>query len=195
MYWKQGARKTLRNLQPDKPMHEQLKVREYEVQSRNRSTMPAGYLSKNEAMHHICIFKWGSQRVFAAAGFVSTKFKKHLEFKCLFPVERNNLSPQDSFSVPDSPIWMDSSTTKQCRALEAALGGPQVRQRHRLHTRDFSLCRLSGSCMCSNFSCVCSDFRFVSESRGYHGISGVREVHRKPNCQNLRRKSRGLREH
>jgi xylulokinase len=30
------------------------------------------------------------------------------------------------FSVENSPIWMDSSTTDQCRALEAALGGPQA---------------------------------------------------------------------
>jgi xylulokinase len=32
----------------------------------------------------------------------------------------------DLFAVADSPIWMDSSTTAQCRALEAALGGPQA---------------------------------------------------------------------
>lgn len=32
------------------------------------------------------------------------------------------------FSVTASPIWMDSSTTKQCRELEEAVGGAQVRQ-------------------------------------------------------------------
>jgi xylulokinase len=32
----------------------------------------------------------------------------------------------DVFSIADSPIWMDSSTTAQCRALESALGGPQA---------------------------------------------------------------------
>lgn len=31
----------------------------------------------------------------------------------------------DSFSIPDSPVWMDSSTGAQCAALEAALGGPE----------------------------------------------------------------------
>lgn len=31
-----------------------------------------------------------------------------------------------SFSVTNSPIWMDSSTTKQCRELEDAVGGPKV---------------------------------------------------------------------
>jgi len=30
------------------------------------------------------------------------------------------------FGVADSPIWMDSSTTKQCQALEKALGGAQA---------------------------------------------------------------------
>jgi xylulokinase len=46
----------------------------------------------------------------------------------------NNLKPDRSlldqtrtlFSVDASPIWMDSSTTAQCRALETALGGPQA---------------------------------------------------------------------
>ncbi len=33
---------------------------------------------------------------------------------------------RDLFSVDASPIWMDSSTTSQCRALETALGGPQA---------------------------------------------------------------------
>ena len=33
---------------------------------------------------------------------------------------------KDVFSVSASPIWMDSSTRKQCQALEDALGGPQA---------------------------------------------------------------------
>ena len=33
---------------------------------------------------------------------------------------------KDLFSVAASPIWMDSSTTAQCRSLEAALGGAQA---------------------------------------------------------------------
>lgn len=32
---------------------------------------------------------------------------------------------EDLFAVKDSPIWMDSSTTDQCRALEQAMGGAQ----------------------------------------------------------------------
>lgn len=31
---------------------------------------------------------------------------------------------QNCFSVPDSPIWMDASTTKNCRELEEKVGGP-----------------------------------------------------------------------
>uniref|UniRef100_A0A6Q2Z5W3 Xylulose kinase n=1 Tax=Esox lucius TaxID=8010 RepID=A0A6Q2Z5W3_ESOLU len=32
---------------------------------------------------------------------------------------------QNRFTVPDSPVWMDSSTTEQCLHLESAMGGPQ----------------------------------------------------------------------
>jgi xylulokinase len=32
----------------------------------------------------------------------------------------------DTFSRPTSPIWMDSSTTRQCGAIEAAIGGPSA---------------------------------------------------------------------
>ncbi|XP_048747057.1 xylulose kinase-like isoform X2 [Ostrea edulis] len=31
---------------------------------------------------------------------------------------------QNGFSIPDSPIWMDASTTKNCRELEDKVGGP-----------------------------------------------------------------------
>jgi len=33
---------------------------------------------------------------------------------------------KDIFSVQDSPIWMDSSTGRECKALETALGGAQA---------------------------------------------------------------------
>ncbi|KAM6170343.1 xylulose kinase isoform 2-T2 [Rhynchocyon petersi] len=33
---------------------------------------------------------------------------------------------QDCFSISDSPVWMDSSTTAQCRQLEATMGGAQA---------------------------------------------------------------------
>lgn len=33
---------------------------------------------------------------------------------------------KDVFPIHASPIWMDSSTTRQCRELETALGGPQA---------------------------------------------------------------------
>lgn len=32
------------------------------------------------------------------------------------------------FTVTDSPVWMDSSTTRYCRKLEEAVGGAEVSQ-------------------------------------------------------------------
>ena len=32
----------------------------------------------------------------------------------------------DAFASPNSPVWMDSSTTKQCELLEEARGGPEA---------------------------------------------------------------------
>ena len=34
----------------------------------------------------------------------------------------------DAFSVHHSPIWQDSSTTRECRELEGIIGGPQALQ-------------------------------------------------------------------
>lgn len=33
---------------------------------------------------------------------------------------------QDAFSVKDSPVWMDSSTSRECRLRDKALGGPEA---------------------------------------------------------------------
>ena len=35
-------------------------------------------------------------------------------------------SSPDSFSRPLSPVWMDSSTTSECREIERAVGGSDV---------------------------------------------------------------------
>ena len=35
-----------------------------------------------------------------------------------------DLAPR-AFALPNAPIWQDSSTTKDCALLEAAIGGPQ----------------------------------------------------------------------
>lgn len=32
----------------------------------------------------------------------------------------------DAFSLPNAPIWQDSSTTRECAELEAAVGGAQA---------------------------------------------------------------------
>jgi len=59
-------------------------------------------------------------------GSVYFKQGTHTTLGALTPAQP--LLPQldNSFAVAASPIWMDSSTTAQCRALETALGGPQA---------------------------------------------------------------------
>ncbi|XP_028417923.1 xylulose kinase-like [Dendronephthya gigantea] len=60
----------------------------------------------------------------------------------------NNLDPskglyeqlKESFAIDNSPIWMDSSTTAQCRALEQAVGGAQA------------LAEITGSCAYERFT-------------------------------------------
>jgi xylulokinase len=37
----------------------------------------------------------------------------------------SQLAP-DAFSLPNAPIWQDSSTTRECRELEDAVGGAQA---------------------------------------------------------------------
>jgi xylulokinase len=43
------------------------------------------------------------------------------------PFEDKTLAAQtsDFFSITDSPIWMDSSTTEHCKQLEETIGGPE----------------------------------------------------------------------
>lgn len=38
------------------------------------------------------------------------------------------LAPQleDAFTLPQAPLWMDSSTTAECRSLEESVGGAQL---------------------------------------------------------------------
>ncbi|KAJ8917192.1 hypothetical protein NQ315_012684 [Exocentrus adspersus] len=43
----------------------------------------------------------------------------------LDPNQFLHLQLATSFSVPNGPIWMDSSTTEQCKQLEKAVGGPK----------------------------------------------------------------------
>lgn len=49
-----------------------------------------------------------------------------MTLKALVPAQGLSLQLKDAFSTMDSPIWMDSSTAKQCRAIEAAVGGAAV---------------------------------------------------------------------
>jgi xylulokinase len=58
----------------------------------------------------------------------SVYFKKgaRAALQALSPTLSLHDQTQDIFAVAASPIWMDSSTTAQCRALEKTLGGPQA---------------------------------------------------------------------
>lgn len=47
------------------------------------------------------------------------------DFSEIRPPNKGCCSLQGCFSVSNSPIWMDSSTASQCRALEKAVGGAQ----------------------------------------------------------------------
>ncbi|XP_055337409.1 xylulose kinase-like [Paramacrobiotus metropolitanus] len=42
------------------------------------------------------------------------------------PFKTLNEQCSNLFSVPNAPIWMDSTTTTQCRRLESSVGGPEV---------------------------------------------------------------------
>ena len=44
----------------------------------------------------------------------------------LDPARRLGEQLAEAFTLPDSPIWQDTSTSAQCQALEAAMGGPQA---------------------------------------------------------------------
>ena len=65
---------------------------------------------------------------------------------------------QECFAVADSPVWMDSSTTEQCRDLEQKIGG------------SYELAQLTGSKAFERFTGenVCSTF-----SAFYNKISHI----------------------
>ncbi|KAH0627614.1 hypothetical protein JD844_003569 [Phrynosoma platyrhinos] len=56
-------------------------------------------------------------------GLIENDRPKIAQFQCkALPIKRE---PKSCFSVNNSPIWMDSSTTAQCSSLEKAVGGAQ----------------------------------------------------------------------
>ncbi|OBS75102.1 hypothetical protein A6R68_14348 [Neotoma lepida] len=59
-------------------------------------------------------------------GSVYWKAGASLVLSSLSPVLPLHQQLQACFSISDCPIWMDSSTTAQCRQLEAAVGGAQT---------------------------------------------------------------------
>lgn len=51
------------------------------------------------------------------------KGAQKLHLKNLDPSKALVAQLQDAFTIKDSPVWMDSSTSAQCSAIEKALGG------------------------------------------------------------------------
>ncbi len=63
------------------------------------------------------------------------KDAQEYHLKKLNPLKSLLVQFQGAFSVQDSPVWMDSSTSLQCRAIEKAMGGA------------LSLTELTGHCI------------------------------------------------
>ncbi|XP_059123153.1 xylulose kinase isoform X1 [Peromyscus eremicus] len=59
-------------------------------------------------------------------GSVYWKTGASLALSSLSPALPLHQQLQDSFSISNCPVWMDSSTTAQCRQLEAAVGGARA---------------------------------------------------------------------
>ncbi|KAK3125841.1 hypothetical protein QOZ80_7BG0610390 [Eleusine coracana subsp. coracana] len=73
-------------------------------------------------------------------GSVYWKKGSHVVLSSLDPSKSLLSQLKDAFSTMDSPIWMDSSTTKQCREIENAVGGA------------LELAKLTGSCAYERFT-------------------------------------------
>lgn len=89
-------------------------------------------------------------------GKVSNGFKLNQRSKEPF---RPEMIFQSTFAVPLSPIWMDSSTEKQCAAMEKAVGGKEVR----IHGGEEEV--LSTIASVQNMTCI-------TGSRAHHRFSG-----------------------
>jgi len=64
----------------------------------------------------------GSGQQHGSVYWAKGALKSHL--KLLNPSKGSLVTQlQDAFSIKDSPVWMDSSTSAQCAAIEKALGG------------------------------------------------------------------------
>ncbi|KAH7405466.1 hypothetical protein KP509_15G071400 [Ceratopteris richardii] len=73
------------------------------------------------------------ERVYAVSGSGQQHGSVYWKQKCgsealktLDSSKSLHLQLKNAFSIMESPIWMDSSTSKQCRAIETAIGGPDV---------------------------------------------------------------------
>lgn len=73
-----------------------------------------------------------------------------------------------SFSINLSPIWMDSTTTKECKMLEDIVGGPEVLTHYNLCIVYF--CSLSNNLIGMN--CASQKLAELTGSRAYERFSG-----------------------
>ncbi|XP_073125229.1 xylulose kinase 2-like isoform X2 [Henckelia pumila] len=68
------------------------------------------------------------------------------------------------FSIEESPIWMDCSTTEQCRAIEKAVGGP------------LELSKLTGSCAHERYTGPQIRKMFETQPKVYHDTERISVV-------------------
>jgi xylulokinase len=124
VYWRQGARSVLLHLKHEQPLEPQLRGVEG-IRGRERC---------------VCVCVCMCVRVCVCVCVRACE--------CALAL---SLCHTEQFSFADSPIWMDSSTSAQCNALEAALGGPEV-------------------CVCA---CVRACVKILSHTSEYIYIYGV----------------------
>ena len=65
----------------------------------------------------------GSGQQHGSVYWAKNASKLHLQK--LDPSKELVMQLQEAFSITDSPVWMDSSTSSQCLAIEKSLGGPE----------------------------------------------------------------------
>ena len=111
VYWKEGSEGTLKSLNSQASLEGQLKVLLLCLYMKVKKNSSSAYM-------HFTLTEFLVER--ARKLLVKFPVLKTVVWLHIYSVF------QDCFSIPDSPIWMDSSTTQQCRQLEQNMGGAQI---------------------------------------------------------------------